>query len=190
MLELLLIDDDVLFQKSAARSLTLLGHEVTVASGSAELPGARDADFDVALVDFCLEGEDAIDVVPLVRERWPAAVIVAWTGLKRDLDTELKLASQCFRVVTKHGEHEALRHLLDACAEARRVNDALQRLSAREREAVLLAAQGLSTKEIAARMGCTVKTANAHLQSAYEKLGVRGKLELVAFINGGRDKSG
>lgn len=45
-------------------------------------------------------------------------------------------------------------------------------LSPRELEALRLAASGLSRKEVAARMGITVKTVGVYLGDAYDKLGV------------------
>jgi DNA-binding CsgD family transcriptional regulator len=51
-------------------------------------------------------------------------------------------------------------------------------LSKREREVALLAAQGLPTKEIAARLYLSPRTVENHLQRAYEKLGTSGRAEL------------
>jgi DNA-binding CsgD family transcriptional regulator len=53
-----------------------------------------------------------------------------------------------------------------------------ERLTGREREIAALAAQGLSSLEIAHRLQVSPRTVNNHLHAAYAKLGVRGRGEL------------
>jgi DNA-binding CsgD family transcriptional regulator/tetratricopeptide (TPR) repeat protein len=53
-----------------------------------------------------------------------------------------------------------------------------ERLTGREREIAALAAQGLSSLEIAKRLQVSPRTVNNHLHAAYSKLGVRGRTEL------------
>ena len=53
-----------------------------------------------------------------------------------------------------------------------------ERLTGREREIAALAAQGLSSLEIAKRLQVSPRTVNNHLHAAYAKLGVRGRTEL------------
>lgn len=52
----------------------------------------------------------------------------------------------------------------------------------RERETALLAVSGLSSKQIAARLGLSVRTVDNHLQRIYGKLGVRGRRELPSAL--------
>lgn len=72
--------------------------------------------------------------------------------------------------------------LTAACEGARtpllQFNDGLEPLTPREREVASLAAQGLSTNEIAQRFFLSPRTVNNHLQSTYTKLGIRGRHEL------------
>jgi len=51
-------------------------------------------------------------------------------------------------------------------------------LTKREREIANLAAQGLSSTDIAERLFLSPRTVNNHLQSVYTKLGIRGRSEL------------
>jgi DNA-binding NarL/FixJ family response regulator len=60
--------------------------------------------------------------------------------------------------------------------------DAVVPLSARELEIARLAAEGLSSKDIAERLYLSVRTVNNHLQSAYSKLGVSGRTELARSL--------
>jgi DNA-binding NarL/FixJ family response regulator len=57
-------------------------------------------------------------------------------------------------------------------------------LSGREREVLLHTATGLSNKELADRLGISEGTVKAHLTSIFQKLGVRGRTELVAAYHG------
>jgi DNA-binding CsgD family transcriptional regulator len=74
--------------------------------------------------------------------------------------------------------------LAAACEGARtpllRFSDGAEPLTPREREIASLAAQGLSSNEIAARLYLSPRTVNNHLQSTYAKLGIRGRHELRA----------
>lgn len=56
--------------------------------------------------------------------------------------------------------------------------DGTEPLTPREREIASLAAQGLSSNEIAQRLFLSPRTVNNHLQSTYTKLGIRGRHEL------------
>ncbi len=54
-------------------------------------------------------------------------------------------------------------------------------LTAREREALLLLAEGASTEEMGERMGVARNTVRNHVQRILEKLGARSKLEAVVI---------
>ncbi len=54
-----------------------------------------------------------------------------------------------------------------------------EQLSAREREVLLLAAKGLSSKEVARQLFISERTVQTHLASIYDKLGSRNKTEAL-----------
>ena len=60
-------------------------------------------------------------------------------------------------------------------------NDPFTLLSSREREVLLLIAEGLSAKEVATRLNISPKTVEAHRTSLMRKLGVRKATELVRY---------
>jgi DNA-binding CsgD family transcriptional regulator len=60
-----------------------------------------------------------------------------------------------------------------------------QQLSASEQRVAVLAATGLTNREVAARLTISQKTVEAHLARAYAKLGIRSRAELGAVMNRG-----
>lgn len=63
------------------------------------------------------------------------------------------------------------------------VSKALKLLTKREREVALQTAQGLSNKEIARVLKITERTVKAHLSHAYERLGVKDRLQLALVLS-------
>lgn len=62
-------------------------------------------------------------------------------------------------------------------------NPLLERLSPREREVALAVVRGESNKEIARQFDLAERTIKAHLSAAFEKLGVRDRLQLALLLN-------
>jgi RNA polymerase sigma factor (sigma-70 family) len=60
---------------------------------------------------------------------------------------------------------------------------ALSSLTARQREIVMLAANGLSNKEIARRLGLSEGTVKVHLHSIYRRLGIRNRTALAGLVH-------
>jgi len=60
-----------------------------------------------------------------------------------------------------------------------RFTDELTPLTRREREIAALAADGASSRDIAAKLFLSTRTVDNHLQSVYGKLGVSGRHELA-----------
>ncbi|MBW8327654.1 MAG: response regulator transcription factor [Thiobacillus sp.] len=65
----------------------------------------------------------------------------------------------------------------------------LDRLSQRERQVAEAVARGATNKEIARVMGITERTVKAHLSAAYEKLGVRDRMQLSLVVHGVEDST-
>jgi DNA-binding NarL/FixJ family response regulator len=66
---------------------------------------------------------------------------------------------------------------------------ALGMLSERERQVAVAVARGSTNKEIARVMGITERTVKAHLSAAFEKLGVRDRMQLSLRVNGVEDST-
>ncbi len=64
---------------------------------------------------------------------------------------------------------------------SRRPQTSYDRLSAREREVLKLLAEGLSAKEIASRIGLSVKTVDVHKYNLMKKLDLHDRAELIKY---------
>lgn len=64
---------------------------------------------------------------------------------------------------------------------ARREQRSEPSLTDREREILELLRTGLANKEIAARLGITVKTVKAHLSSLFQKIGVLDRTQAALW---------
>jgi DNA-binding CsgD family transcriptional regulator/sugar lactone lactonase YvrE len=62
------------------------------------------------------------------------------------------------------------------------------RLSRREREVALLVAEGLTNREIAARLFISERTAEGHVEQIRNKLGVRSRAEVAVWVARGGDE--
>lgn len=74
---------------------------------------------------------------------------------------------------------EALRESRAAAARARDAERRLTSLTPREREVLLLLAEGLGSREIAERLSVSLPTARGHVQVVLEKLGVHSREDAV-----------
>lgn len=78
---------------------------------------------------------------------------------------------------------ELARRCRGAATPALAVAESVVPLTAREREIVLLVADGASTKEVAERLYLSARTVSNHLQNAYAKLGISKRTELPAALS-------
>jgi two-component system nitrate/nitrite response regulator NarL len=76
--------------------------------------------------------------------------------------------------------------LLEAAGPAASFDDLIANLTRRELEVVRLLAEGLSNREIAARLGLAEVTVKLHLHNAFEKIGARSRSDAVriALVRG------
>lgn len=72
-------------------------------------------------------------------------------------------------------------HHYAADAEARPGGVTREELTPREMEVLRLLARGYANREIAAELGISVKTVDAHIANGMSKLGMSSRIELVRF---------
>lgn len=150
---------------------------------------------DVVLMDIAMPGVDGIEATARLRALQPAPHVLMLTSLSPKNTVERAVEAGAEGFVSKTDAPDAIiRRVLGVCEGAPQFNTASQRqligelnrqrpqsrrdearamldaLPDREREAVLLAAEGYTNAEIAQRMYISERTAKAHLSAAADRL--------------------
>ncbi|MGC0372888.1 response regulator [Streptomyces sp. SAI-229] len=208
MIQVLLVDDQPLI-RSGFRALLDLEDDIEVvaeaADGQEALVLVRERLPDVALVDIRMPVMDGIEVTRRIAADPALAgvhvVMLTNYGMDEYVLDALRAGAAGFLVkdilpedflhaVRVAARGDALlapavtRKLIDRYVTRpvpARVGDGLEELTGREREAVALAAQGLSNDEIAAHLVISPSTAKTHINRAMAKLGARDRAQLVVL---------
>ncbi|MET7397997.1 response regulator transcription factor [Dactylosporangium sp. NPDC005572] len=207
MIRVLLVDDQPLI-RSGFRALLDAEDDIEVVAeagdGAAGVALARAHRPDIALVDVQMPGVDGIEATRRIAGDPALAavhvVILTNYGLDEYVFHALRAGAAGFLVkdilpedflhairVAARGDAllapSITRKLIDRYVTGPLPSNeaALSRLTNREREAVALAAQGLSNDEIAARMVISPVTAKTHLNRAMTKLHARDRAQLVVI---------
>ena len=84
-----------------------------------------------------------------------------------------------FAIARRHGKWEVLERRTPSVS-----SDRYETLTTREREVLLLAAEGFSNPEIARRLSISARTAESHRANLMRKLGLRNQTGLVRYALG------
>jgi len=79
--QLLIVEDDEVFASVTARALTRRGFEVVIANNLEQAHAQMDEhEFEYAIIDLNLAGQPSLDLIPLLRQRFPQARLLMLTG--------------------------------------------------------------------------------------------------------------
>lgn len=211
-IRVLLIEDNRFLREGIAEVLRAQSdfEVVAVAEDGDAIERLRASDKmpDVILLDLALEKADSLQLMSMLQSQLPAARIIAMDILPERADIMdivkagasgfvLKSASvaeyvEAVRAVAR-GE-SVLPKVLTASLFMQIVDDAFEsnanaieaaiQLTQREKEVVDLISEGLSNKEIAARLNIATHTVKSHVHNILEKLALRSRLQIAAFARG------
>jgi len=208
----LLIEDNRLLREGIAEMLDEQRDIEVVAvaeDGDAIDPlSAPDRSPDVVLLDIGLEKTNSVQLMFTLQSKLPAARIIAMDILPEQNDiVEIVRAGAAGFIVKSASVQEyveAIRtvargesvlpavlttslftQIVEAALEndERSLESAIQ-LTEREKEVVDHIAEGLSNKEIAARLHIATHTVKSHVHNILEKLALRSRLQIAAFARG------
>jgi DNA-binding NarL/FixJ family response regulator len=146
---------------------------------------------DVALLDIRMPGENGVALARRIKASSLPVKPVMLTSFDAQQYVMASLRAGARGYVLKTVTPEELARAIRVVARgglyldgevARSMEDgefAFEALSAREREVLLYAARGLSSKEIAGVLIISERTVQTHLASIYDKLGARNKTEAM-----------
>jgi RNA polymerase sigma factor (sigma-70 family) len=192
-LTVFVIDDDASVRDSIALMLGLAGYRTSVfADAEAFLAAWREDWAGCVIADVRLPGQSGVELQDALRKRGTTLPFVIITAHGDVATARAAFRSQAVDFLEKPFDNAQLCAAIETAfaLEQRRIQrhdsrradaEKLDRLTAREREVLERAAQGLHAKEIAAALGISPRTVEVHKTRIMEKLGVRNVAELVRF---------
>jgi len=205
-IRVLIVDDHAIVRAglrlliSGQDDMTVVGEAGSTRDG---IEAAERLSPDVALIDLSLPGEGGIEAIRQLRRTRPRVRTVALTMhddpvylrsvlsaggsgyvVKRAADSELLAAIRAVRegrsfVSPMLEEAEAQEATPAQAAGQLEAEEALARLSARERQVLVLLAHGHTHSQMAEQLGISVKTVETHRARLSEKLGLKSRADLV-----------
>ena len=200
MTRVLVAEDDPLTLSGISMLLDKTNFEVvaTVNTGTAALDALPKARPDMLILDNSMPERTGLDVLRTLRHRGDNRSVILLTGGINDQATKEAMQLGVDGIVIKSTAPRDLLTCLETVVQGRRwldqevmqramqlamspdaPRDPLKALSARERAVASLAQRGLRNKEIADELGLTEGTVKVHLHKVFEKLGLRGRTELI-----------
>jgi len=202
----ILIADDHGLIRTGLKALLQEVPELSVAgeaeNGHTALSRIAELKPDIVLMDISLPGLSGIEVTRQVRGISPSTRVLMLTVhedegmlresiragahgyiLKRAADAEL---IQAIRVISQGHMYiyPSLTSALvkDLSPHASAVEPAIEALTSREKEVLLLLARGYTNREIATEMNLSTRTIEGHRSSLVNKLGISSRVELMNYV--------
>lgn len=200
MTKVLVADDDPLTMAGITTLLDKTNFTVvaTVNTGAAvldALPGARP---ELLILDNDMPERSGLDVLRTLRSKGDDRPVVLLTSRLNDELAREAVKLSVNGIVIKSTAPRDLLVCLESIVQGRRwidqevmqrvmeqamspdaPRDPFDALSARERAVASLVQRGLRNKEVASELGLTEGTVKVHLHKVFDKLGIRGRTELI-----------
>ncbi|KFL49840.1 response regulator [Burkholderia pyrrocinia] len=155
----------------------------------------RDTQADLLLLDLDLPGYPGIELAKQIKAQSPQTRILVVTGNQNPVTVRAAVAIGVDGYMLKHEDGDELLHAISLVLSGiRYISDALAHVlenagggaapppvTAREKEILVLIANGHSSKEIATRLNLSVLTVRKHRQNLMTKLSLHNVAEVTAY---------
>lgn len=206
-IRILLVDDHAVVRRGIEAYLEMVDDIETVgdaATGAQALDAigrleAEDSLPDVVLMDLLMPEMDGITATAAIKQRWPQVEVVALTSFIEEEKIHgalqagatgylLKDASARDVVAAIRAAHDGVMHLDPAVARrlteslrSPKQDDPIEPLTGRERDVLVLVADGRANKEIAHQLGIGERTVRTHVSSILGKLGLVSRTQAALY---------
>jgi two-component system NarL family response regulator len=178
----------------------------TIGSGNNVLLKASETKPHVILLDVGLKNYNELSVVESVRKNHPEAKVIGMgfvpsqsdivefvtagasgfilkdASVKEFLKT-IQLVARGVKVLPPSLTDSLFSHIVELAVKKKGATTAAVRMTKREREIIVLIADGLSNKEIAQRLSIATHTVKSHVHNVMEKLALHTRLQIAKFIH-------
>jgi DNA-binding NarL/FixJ family response regulator len=198
-------DDHALVRDMLCDQFASNGFDVAACTGRTDEAMALVARIrpDILILDIDMPGPNAFHVAARIHDLSPTTKVLFLSGFVHDRYVQQALACEASGYLTKSEPPgavvRAVRKIVGGAAQysaevadrivigeggahlAPRRQSRADLLTSREREVLQYVARGLLQKQIARRMGVSVKTVQAHVANLMEKLDIHDRVELARF---------
>jgi DNA-binding NarL/FixJ family response regulator len=204
-LRVVLADDHPLFRDGIASLLRARGYDIVGEAGTGleALEQIRRTHPDLVLMDIHMPGLDGLGATRVVASEMPEVRVVILTVSDDDDDVFEAIKSGAQGYLLKNSDTRSFFDFIESAARgetplsgrlatrifrefARRMNNEEadapdETLSEREKQVLVLAAEGLTNREIAGRINLSENTIKYHFKNILEKLHLRNRAQAVAY---------
>ncbi len=205
-IRVLIVDDHAVFRHGLQLALDQVADIVVVGDrddGASAIDACATLAPDVVLMDVRMPGMTGIEATRVIAERHAGTKVVMLTGSQSEEDLFSAIRAGASGYLLKEASTEDVAatvravangyafvapamtaNLLaefNALASRAEDGDGERRLTRRELEILALVSQGLSNKQIAARLVISQNTVKNHVRNILEKLRLRSRAEAAAF---------
>jgi DNA-binding NarL/FixJ family response regulator len=198
-IRVVIADDHQLVRTGLERLLDGWANVTVVGSASDGAEAVRLTELhrpDVVLMDISMPTMGGLEATRRIVATWPGVQVVVLTSFDDKATVGEALDAGAVGYLLKDSDPATLRDGIEAAARgesplnprvarsilaARRQQRPEPSLTEREWEILDLLRQGLANKEIATRLGITVKTVKAHLSSLFQKIGVLDRTQAALW---------
>ena len=188
-----IVDDDEAVARTVARTARSIGFETRQFASPAGFLGSLDElEPGIICLDVKMPGMSGIELLKLLMKKqidWPVIMLSGFAEVGSTIEAFRSGAVHFLRKPFKQAE------LVEALTEAAEIGrrrlsqaidpkqlEALKRLTQRERQVLEEIARGLQSKEVAWKLGISVRTVDVHRSNILAKLSARNTSQAVAIV--------